>query len=245
MSPSFSFCFISQFDHAKAIQSVIKKMEPERTKFGGPKELCGAVDLLSQYKLSQHHEFFCKKSLSASLSDSHYLHNVVGDTEIRKGEGMQLDQLVQNMSQSRETNSTRIQPFEMDELMEAFQLSDTTPVELPLEEKGAPTIPPKSKSESKDKDRKHKKHKDRGKDKDREHKKHKHRHRDRSKDKDKDRDRKKDKNGHHDSGEHSKKHHDKKRKHDGDEDLNDIHRHKKNKHKSSKLDEMGAIRVGG
>lgn len=98
----------------------------------GPKELCGAVDLLSQYKLSQHHEFFCKKSLSASLSDSHYLHNVVGDTEIRKGEGMQLDQLVQNMSQSRETNSTRIQPFEMDELMEAFQLSDTTPVELPL-----------------------------------------------------------------------------------------------------------------
>ena len=98
----------------------------------GPKELCGAVDLISQYKLLQHHEFFCKKSLTVSLSDSHYLHNVVGDTEIRKGEGMQLDQLVQNMSQSRETNSTRIQPFDMDELMEAFQLSDTTPVELPL-----------------------------------------------------------------------------------------------------------------
>ncbi|KAJ0243359.1 Mediator of RNA polymerase II transcription subunit 19a [Hirschfeldia incana] len=223
-------------------------MEPERTIFGGPRELCGAVDLISQYKLLQHHEFFCKKSLAVSLSDSHYLHNVVGDTEIRKGDGMQLDQLIQNMSQSREThNSTRIQPFEMDELMEAFQLSDMTPVELPLEEKGAPTIPPKSKSESKDKDRKHKKHKDRGKEKDREHKKHKHRHRDKSKDKDKDkdRDRKKEKNGHHESGEHSMKHHDKKRKHDGDEDLNDIHRHKKNKHKSSKLDEIGAIRVGG
>uniref|UniRef100_A0A1J3I8G4 Mediator of RNA polymerase II transcription subunit 19a n=1 Tax=Noccaea caerulescens TaxID=107243 RepID=A0A1J3I8G4_NOCCA len=221
-------------------------MEPERTRFGGPRELCGAVDLISQYKLLQHHELFCKKSLPASLSDAHYLHNVVGDTEIRKGEGMQLDQLIQNMSQSRETN-TRIQPFDIDELKEAFQLNDTTPVELPLAEKGAPTIPSKSKSESKDKDRKHKKHKDRDKDKDREHKKHKHRHKDRSKDKDKDkdRDRKKDKNGHHDSGDHSKKHHDKKRKHDGDEDLNDVQRHKKNKHKSSKLDEMGAIRVAG
>ncbi|KAJ0260839.1 Mediator of RNA polymerase II transcription subunit 19a [Hirschfeldia incana] len=207
-----------QSDHAKAIQSCLikKKMEPERIKFGGPRELCGAVDLISQYKLLQHHEFFCKRSLSASLSDSHYLHDVVGDTEIRKGEGMQLDQLVQNTSQSRE-------------------------------KKGAPTIPPKSKRESKDKDRKHKKHKDRDKDKDkdREHKKHKHRHKDRSKDKDKDRERKKEKNGHHESGDHSKKHHDKKRKHDGDEDLNDVHRHKKNKHRSSKLDEMGAIRVGG
>lgn len=97
----------------------------------GPRELCGAVDLISQYKLLQHHEFFCKKSLPASLSDAHYLHNVVGDTEIRKGEGMQLDQLIQNMSQSRETN-TRIQPFDIDELKEAFQLNDTTPVELPL-----------------------------------------------------------------------------------------------------------------
>lgn len=97
----------------------------------GPRELCGAVDLISQYKLLQHHEFFCKKSLPASLSDAHYLHNVVGDTEIRKGEGMQLDQLIQNMSQSWETN-TRIQPFDIDELKEAFQLNDTSPVELPL-----------------------------------------------------------------------------------------------------------------
>ncbi|CAN8299424.1 unnamed protein product [Cochlearia groenlandica] len=217
-------------------------MEPEHSKFGGPRELCGAVDLISRYQLVQHHEFFCKKSLPASLSDAHYLHNVVGNTEIRKGEGMQLDQLIQNTSQSRETN-IRIQPFDIDELKEAFQLNDTTPVELPLEEKGVPTIPPKSK----DKDRKHRKHKDRDKDKDREHKKHKHRHKDRSKhkDRDKDRDKKKDKNGHHESGEHSKKHHDKKRKHDGDEDHNDVQRHKKNKHKSSKLDEMGAIRVGG
>ncbi|XP_057251265.1 mediator of RNA polymerase II transcription subunit 19a isoform X2 [Beta vulgaris subsp. vulgaris] len=222
-------------------------MDSEGKKFGrGPRELTGAVDLISHYKLLPHHEFFCKKSLPVSVADTHYLHNVVGDTEIRKGEGMQLDQLIQNPSYSQDGN-TRIRPFDLDVLRQAFHLRETTPVELPSVEKGMPTIAGKSKSESKDKERKHKKHKDRDKEKDREHKKHKHRHKDRSKDKDKDKEKKKDKSGHQDSGgEPSKKHHDKlmpymgigefqsksqsgveKRKHDGDEDVNDIHRHKK------------------
>ncbi|KNA22080.1 hypothetical protein SOVF_037250 [Spinacia oleracea] len=213
-------------------------MDSEGKKFGrGPRELTGAVDLITHYKLLPHHEFFCKKSLPVSIADTHYLHNVVGDTEIRKGEGMQLDQLIQNPSYTLDGN-TRIRPFDLDALREAFNLRETTPVDLPSEEKGVPTIAGKSKSESKDKDRKHKKHKDRDKEKDKEHKKHKHRHKDRSKDKDKDK--KKDS-----GGEHSKKHHDKKRKHDGDEDVNDIHRHKKSKHKSSKIDEIGAIKVAG
>lgn len=221
-------------------------MDPESKKFGrGPRELTGAVDLINHYKLLPHHEFFCKKALPLSISDTHYLHNVVGDTEIRKGEGMQLDQLIQKTSFSRETN-TRIQPFDLDVLSEAFQLRETTPVDLPTSEKGIPTIPGKSKSESKDKEKKHKKHKDKDREKDKEHKKHKHRHKDRSKDKDKDKEKKKDKSSHHDSGaEHSKKHHEKKRKHDGDEDISDVHRHKKSKHKSSKIDEMGAIKVAG
>lgn len=223
-------------------------MDPDSKKFGrGPRELTGAVDLISHYKLLPHHEFFCKKSLPLSISDTHYLHNVVGDTEIRKGEGMQLDQLIQDTSFSRETNA-RIQPFDLDVLREAFQLRETAPVDLPSSEKGIPTIASKSKSDSKDKEKKHKKHKDKDKekdkDKDKEHKKHKHRHKDRSKDKDKEK--KKDRSGHHDSGaEHSKKHHEKKRKHDGDEDLSDVHKHKKSKHKSSKIDEMGAIKVAG
>ncbi|CAI9288264.1 unnamed protein product [Lactuca saligna] len=214
-------------------------MDPESKNFGrGPRELTGAVDLISYYKLLPHYEFFCKKSLPLSISDTHYLHDVIGDTEIRKGEGMQLDQLLQyNNSFSRDTN-TRIQPFDLDLLREAFQLKETAPVDLPSSEKGMPTIPGKSKSEVKDKEKKHKKHKD----KDKEHKKHKHRHKDRSKDKDKDK--KKDKSSHHDSGaEHSKKHHDKKRKHDGNEDVNDIHRQKKSKHKSSKIDEIGGIKI--
>ncbi|GMH27965.1 hypothetical protein Nepgr_029808 [Nepenthes gracilis] len=219
-------------------------MDTEGMKFGrGPRELTGAVDLISHYKLLPHYEFFCKRPLPESISDTHYLHNVVGDTEIRKGEGMQLDQLIENQSFVRNEN-IRIQPFDIAVLGEAFHLRDGTPVELPPAEKGIPTVAGKSKSESKDKEKKHRKHKDRDKDKDKEHKKHKHRHKDRSKDKEKEK--KKDKMGPQDSGaEHSKKHHEKKRKHEGDEDIKDIHRHKKSKHKSSKIDEMGAIKVAG
>ncbi|CAL1393060.1 unnamed protein product [Linum trigynum] len=223
-------------------------MDPDTKKFGsGPRELTGAIDLISHFKLLPHHDFFCKKSLPVSIADTHYLHNVVGDTEIRKGDGMQLDQLIQNNSQPRD-GSIRIKPFDLDLLREAFQLKETTPVELPASEKGTPTIAGKSKTESKDKERKHKKHKDKDKDKDREHKKHKHRHRDKDKDrsKDKDKEKKKDKSGHHESNpDHSRKHHEKKRKHDGDEELNDVHRHKKSKHKSSKIDDIGAIKVAG
>ncbi|XP_019188605.1 PREDICTED: mediator of RNA polymerase II transcription subunit 19a-like isoform X2 [Ipomoea nil] len=219
-------------------------MDADNKKFGrGPRELSGSVDLIRHFKLQRHHEFFCKNSLPLSVSDTYYLHDVVGDAEIRKGDGMQLDQLIEDTS-SRETNA-RIQPFNLDVLVEAFQLRETAPIDLPPSEKGIPTIAAKSKSESKEKDKKHKKHKDKDKDKDKEkdkeHKKHKHRHKDRSKDKDKDK--KKDKSGHHESGaEHSKKHHEKKRKHEGDEDLNDVQKHKKSKHKSSKIDEMGAIK---
>ncbi|WRX07546.1 hypothetical protein QQP08_000033 [Theobroma cacao] len=185
-------------------------MDPEGKKFGkGPRELSGAVDLISHYKLLPHHDFFCKRPLPLSISDTHYLHNVVGDTEIRKGEGMQLDQLIQNTSHNRDTNA-RIQPFDLDILKEAFQLRETTPVELPSSEKGIPTIAGKSKSEAKDKERKHKKHKDRDKEKDKEHKRHKHRPKDKDRTKDKDKEKKKDRSGHHDSGaDHSKKHHEK------------------------------------
>ncbi|CAN4093731.1 unnamed protein product [Withania somnifera] len=203
-------------------------MDPDSKRFGrGPRELTGAVDLISHFKLLPHHEFFCKRSLPLSISDTHYLNNVVGDTEIRKGEGMQLDQLIQDSSLSREVSS-RIQPFDLDVLGEAFQLREAAPVDLPSSEKGIPTVAGKSKSESKDKEKKHKKHKDKDKEKDKEHKKHKHRHKDRSKEKDKDK--KRDKSVHHDSGaDHSKKHHEKKRKHDGEEELNDVHKHKRSK----------------
>ena len=96
----------------------------------GPRELTGAVDLMTHYKLLPHHEFFCKKSLPVPVVDTHYLYNVVGDKEIRKGEGMQLDELIQNASCSQDGNA-RIQPFDIDALREAFHLKETAPVELP------------------------------------------------------------------------------------------------------------------
>ncbi|KAK4407572.1 putative mediator of RNA polymerase II transcription subunitb [Sesamum angolense] len=208
-------------------------MDPDYKKFGrGPRELTGAVDLISHYRLFPHHDFFCKRSLPVSISDTYYLHNVVGDTELRKGEGMQLGQLMQDASLSKEAN-TRIRPFNLDILSEAFQLRETAPVDLPSLEKGTPTIAGKSRSDSKDKEKKHKKSKDKERDKDKEHKKHKHRHKDRSKEKDKEK--KKEKSGHHE----------KKRKHDGDEDANGIQKHKKSKHKSLKIDGMGAMKAAG
>ncbi|CAN4098632.1 unnamed protein product [Withania somnifera] len=190
-----------------------------------PRELTGARDLISHFKLLPHYEFFGKRSLPSSISDTHYLHNVVGDTEIRKGEKMQLDQLTQVTSFSRETSSC-IRPFDLDVLREAFLLRETAPVTLSPSDKGTPTIAAKSKSDMKDKEKKHKKHKDKDKEKDKEHKKHKHRHKDRSKDKDKE------------------KRKIKKRKHD-EEDLNGVHKHKKSKHKSSKIDEIGSIKIAG
>jgi len=96
----------------------------------GSRELTGAVDLINHYKLLPHHDFFCKRSLPESISDTHYLHNVVGDTEIRKGEGMELDQLFQNAPYLRETTAN-IQPFDLDILGQAFQLRETAPIDLP------------------------------------------------------------------------------------------------------------------
>lgn len=213
-------------------------MDPEGKKFGrGPREVTGAIDLISHCKLLGHHDFFCKRVLPQSISDTHYLHNVVGDTEIRKGDGMELDQLFQNASYLREIST--IQPFDLDTLGQAFQLQETTPIDLPSADKGIPTNSGKSKDQ-KNKSKKHKRHKDKDKEKDKEHKKHKHRHKDKSKDKDKDKEKKKDKSGHHDSGgDHSKKHHDKKRKLESSEDIMDTHKHKK-----SKLEDKYSSRLG-
>lgn len=96
----------------------------------GPRELDGGADLINLYKLWPHHEFFCKRSLPLSISETHYLHNVVGDTLIRKGEGMELDQLFQSNLYMREKNA-HIHPFDLDVLCEAFLIRETTPVKLP------------------------------------------------------------------------------------------------------------------
>lgn len=207
-------------------------MDADYKKFGkGPREHSGAVDLINHYKLLPHHEFFCKRSLPLSISETHYLRSVVGDTEIRKGEGMELDQLFHSTFYLRERNAG-IHPFDLDILREAFQMRETTPVELSSAEKGIPTCVPKSKNEPKDKERKHKKSKDKAKDR----KKHRHHPKDSSSDKNKDKCR----IGNRDSGIEQKQQ-DKKRKHDGNGDVSYIQSHLKTERRNSQI-KMGMQR---
>ncbi|XP_004294032.1 PREDICTED: probable mediator of RNA polymerase II transcription subunit 19b [Fragaria vesca subsp. vesca] len=145
------------------------QMDLDAKGFGrGPRELGGATDLVKQYKLWPYHEFFCKRSLP--LSETHYLHNVVGDTQIRKGEGMELDQLLEKTPYMRERNAN-IHPIDFGMLSEAFRIKETTPVHLPSAEKGILTSVVKSKGELEDRERKHKKNKNKDKDR-KKHKKH-------------------------------------------------------------------------
>ncbi|CAL0329740.1 unnamed protein product [Lupinus luteus] len=134
-------------------------MDFEAKRFGrGHKELGGAHDLISQYKLWPYYEFFCKRSHPASIAETHYLHNVVGDTKIRKGEGMELDQLCRNASTSEK--ETCLHPFGLDVLSEAFHMKEMSPVRLSSTQKGLVTPVPKSEKnrKDKDKDRKGEKH---------------------------------------------------------------------------------------
>lgn len=200
------------------------------------RELTGAVDLLSHYALRDQYETFCIKPLPVSIGESHYLKNVVGDTDIRKGEGMELGQL---LGSDTENSSVQIREFDLDVLHQAFSLRESGPTSLPEADRGIPTISVRVKEEQKDKDKKHKKHKkhkdrhkDRDKDKDKE------RHKDREKEKDKEKDKDKDHNKKRENGEdRSKKHHKKKRKHDGDDEEGEPHKHKKKKHKHSSKSE--------
>ncbi|XP_073145667.1 probable mediator of RNA polymerase II transcription subunit 19b [Henckelia pumila] len=157
-------------------------MDPDTMKFGRvwPRELTGGQDLVRLYKLLPHFDFFCKKPHTRSILDACYLYNVVGDTKIRKGEGMQLNDLVHNMF-SKE-NNTCIQPLELDVLREAFSFRGTSSVDSLLSEKCSRRAARKRRSESKDE---HKNNRVRNFEDNNVCKKHKHRHKDGSKQKEK------------------------------------------------------------
>ncbi|KAJ8533577.1 hypothetical protein K7X08_006901 [Anisodus acutangulus] len=133
-------------------------MDLDLKKFGrGPRELGGSVDLLDHYKLREHLDFFCKRSLPPSISETQYLRNVVGDTEIRNGEGLELDQLSKNSSYVGHRR-VHLHPFGLDLLTDAFRLRETTSADLPLADIGLPSRASDLKNEYKEK-KKHKKHK--------------------------------------------------------------------------------------
>lgn len=99
--------------------------------FPGPRELCGAADLISRYKLQQYYDLFCKGPLSSSVTESNYLRNVVGDSEIGKEEPMKLDQLLARIHR-RKDSPYDISPFELRVLWGAFEMREVTPLDLNL-----------------------------------------------------------------------------------------------------------------
>jgi len=98
----------------------------------GTRELTGAVDLISHYHLREQYETFCKKPLSTSIADSKYFSNVVGDTDLRRGEGMELGQLLQGEAgSSMPSDRVPFQPFDIEVLRKAFTLKETGSISLP------------------------------------------------------------------------------------------------------------------
>lgn len=192
----------------------------------GPRsrELTGAEDLVAHYGLQELYEQFCKKPLPVAIADSNYLQHVVGDIEIRKGEGMEFGQLIAGPSNRAPVD---IQPLDLQLLQWAFTLKENGPISLPEADKGVQTISGNLKGE-KDKKRKKK------------HKKHKHR----EKDKDK-----KDKDKNHGNGENeedrSKKHRKKKRSREGVGEEADGHKPRKKKQKSSLEAEVPGVTKNG
>ncbi|KAM3380320.1 hypothetical protein P3S68_005893 [Capsicum galapagoense] len=119
------------------------------------RELGGSVDLLDHYKLGKHLDFFCNRSLPPSISGTQYLRNVVGDTEIKKGEGMEPNQLSKNSSYVRH-QCVHLHPFGLDLLTDAFQLREATSADHLLEGIVLPSGAPNLKNEYKEK-KQHKK----------------------------------------------------------------------------------------
>eukprot|EP00249_Psilotum_nudum_P021168 c28001_g2_i1 orf=508-1200(+) len=206
-----------------------------------PQELTGAFNLLSHYGLRDQYETFCRKPLPSSIAESQYLPNAVGNADIRKGEGMELVQVLHTYDAN--ISDVHIQPFDLDVLRQAFTLRESGRISLTEADHGLPTISSKVRDEQKEKEKKHKKHKkhkERRKDKDKD------RHKDKEKEKDREKYKDKDHSKKRENGEdHTKKHHKKKRKHEGDEEEGEVHKHKKKKHKhSSKTEALELAKKG-
>lgn len=84
--------------------------------------------MVSHYGLRDYHEKFCQKPLPASIGESRYLKNVVGDIDIRKGEGMELGQL---LGSDYEDLNVHIHQFDVDILQQAFILRESGSISLP------------------------------------------------------------------------------------------------------------------
>lgn len=173
-----------------------------------PDQTTGAVDLLSAYGLKSAYEALCTKPIPDFIDNSRCFKSVVGDTTIRRGDGMELAQLVDRQPPAQPLSVDRLQPFSLEALRSAFTFRETAPVQLQESEKGVATECVKTDDKEKGDGKKHKK----------KHKKRKHRHKDKEKGKEvvQEGGVKKANPASVDGEDHSKKHHKKKRKHENE-----------------------------
>ncbi|GAQ89100.1 hypothetical protein KFL_004870050 [Klebsormidium nitens] len=106
------------------------------------------------------------------IAESSYLKRPVGDTALRRGQGMELCQLLEGTWPGVATENVPIVPLGLDALRSAFTFRSEEPVELAQEDLGSPTYTPPlvkevdrsngKKEEDKKKKKKHSsKHRDR------------------------------------------------------------------------------------
>ncbi|GBG88579.1 hypothetical protein CBR_g48048 [Chara braunii] len=205
-----------------------------------PREVTASTDLLSHFQLRDTYNSFSKKEFhKVTVADSGYLSRVVGETEIRRGVGMELGQLIDEPAAFTDSlHVTDLRPLDLEFLRGAFTFKENAAVFIPEAEKGLPTI---SGSASGKERKKRRKEKDKDKSKDK--------HRDKKekdkKDKDKkEKKQKKKKKRHREEKEHGgengedshRKHKKKKRREEGGGEgkEGDREKRKKKKHKHSK-----------
>jgi uncharacterized protein YqgV (UPF0045/DUF77 family) len=92
----------------------------------GQGELSGAVDLLAHHGLGDYYELFCKRPFPHTLQASKYVRNVLSESDIQKGEGMELEQVLTRADDEVSRSNLKIQELPMETLYEAFNLRESS-----------------------------------------------------------------------------------------------------------------------
>eukprot|EP00850_Spirogloea_muscicola_P019747 SM000198S05318 [mRNA] locus=s198:208916:210482:+ [translate_table: standard] len=106
-----------------------------------PRELTGAVDLVAHYGLREQHERFCGRPLPASVAEAGHLRRVAGDVGLRRGDGLELAQLLVAREAPPALDAADIRLLELEDLHAGLALKETDEaVSLPESERGEPAF---------------------------------------------------------------------------------------------------------
>lgn len=93
-------------------------------------EVTGGSDLLQHFALRTHYDALQKQPPPEYVAQSGYLKKPVGDTALRRGEGMQLGQLLDPNWSGMASETTSIAPLGLEALRGAFTFRGEEPIEL-------------------------------------------------------------------------------------------------------------------